>query len=96
MKLVILRKFLEPQITTKKFPVGSILIPKRFRVIVLRVYNFARLADDIADEGVIESKERIRLLNLFTDVLINPELYKKKGETQTNKEKKLLKLFYQQ
>lgn len=53
----------------ENFPVASFIIPKKIRKHVINVYNFARLADDVADEGKMESKERIRLLNLFDKVL---------------------------
>jgi squalene synthase HpnC len=34
----------------ENFPVGSVLVPKRLRADVHRVYAFARTADDLADE----------------------------------------------
>lgn len=34
----------------ENFPVGSFLVPKRLRAHVHRIYAFARIADDIADE----------------------------------------------
>ena len=34
----------------ENFPVGSILVPKRLRPHMHRIYAFARIADDIADE----------------------------------------------
>ena len=35
----------------ENFPVGSILVPKRLRRHVCSIYAFARVADDLADEG---------------------------------------------
>ncbi len=53
----------------ENFPVASFIIPKKLRRHVICVYNFARLADDVADEGELKLSERMRLLNLFRDVL---------------------------
>ncbi|MFN0085926.1 MAG: squalene synthase HpnC [Blastocatellia bacterium] len=35
----------------ENFPVGSLLVPKRLRKHVYSIYAFARVADDLADEG---------------------------------------------
>lgn len=53
----------------ENFPVASIIIPKKLRGHVISVYNFARLADDVADEGTAKTSERLRLLELFDSVL---------------------------
>jgi phytoene synthase len=47
----------------ENFPVGSILLPKAVRRHVYAVYAFARAADDFADEGALESAERLRRLD---------------------------------
>ncbi len=43
----------------ENFPVGSLLIPKRYREPIHLVYMFARVADDFADEGTMSDAERI-------------------------------------
>jgi phytoene synthase len=43
----------------ENFPVASILLPARMRPHVAAVYAFARLADDMADEGDRAAAERI-------------------------------------
>lgn len=47
----------------ENFPVGSILLPARFRPAIAAVYRFARHADDLADEGDVADAERIAALN---------------------------------
>ena len=47
----------------ENFPVGSFLIPKRYREPIHLVYTFARVADDFADEGTMSVAERIDKLN---------------------------------
>lgn len=47
----------------ENFPVGSLLIPKRFRDPIHLVYMYARVADDFADEGLLSAAERIQKLN---------------------------------
>jgi squalene synthase HpnC len=42
----------------ENFPVGSILLPRAMRAPVGVIYNFARSADDIADEGEAAPAER--------------------------------------
>jgi squalene synthase HpnC len=43
----------------ENFPVASTLLPKRLRQPVAVIYAFARIADDIADEGEASSAERL-------------------------------------
>ncbi len=49
----------------ENFPVASILMPRRLRKPVAAIYHFARAADDIADEGDLSAKERLRQLDAF-------------------------------
>ncbi len=49
----------------ENFPVASILMPKRLRKPVAAIYHFARAADDIADEGNLPDKDRLRQLDGF-------------------------------
>lgn len=53
----------------ENFPVGSILLPARFRPAVAAVYHFARHADDLADEGDASNEERLAALNLCSALL---------------------------
>ena len=47
----------------ENFPVASWLIPKHLRIHVATIYNFARRADDLADEGDAKAEERIAALD---------------------------------
>jgi phytoene synthase len=53
----------------ENFPVASILMPRRLRKPVAAIYNFARAADDIADEGDLSNEERLQQLDDFRDEL---------------------------
>lgn len=54
---------------TENFPVGSRLIRKDLRVHVHAFYRFARAADDISDNSLLEPSEKVKRLNIFADVL---------------------------
>lgn len=49
----------------ENFPVASILLPRRLRRAVEIIYNFARQADDFADEGDLPDAERLAKLAEF-------------------------------
>ena len=49
----------------ENFPVASVLCPAHLRPAVVAIYNFARTADDIADEGDASPAERSQALALF-------------------------------
>lgn len=53
----------------ENFPVLSFLVPKHLRKHVAIVYQFARKADDIADEGELTNEERLTQLNEFESQL---------------------------
>jgi squalene synthase HpnC len=53
----------------ENFPVASRLLPGSMRPHVAAVYAFARIADDIADEGVRPPAERQRLLDNWLERL---------------------------
>ena len=54
----------------ENFPVGSILIPKKYRPYFFSVYTFSRLADDIADELDDESSEtKIEALTKLSELI---------------------------
>ncbi len=55
----------------ENFPVASLLIPKNKRKYIAAVYAFARIADDIADEGNLSSATRIAKLIKYKDLFIN-------------------------
>ena len=49
----------------ENFPVASHLLPRPMRPHVAAVYAFARVADDIADEGVESAADRLRRLDIW-------------------------------
>ena len=49
----------------ENFPVASILLPRHLRRPVEIIYNFARQADDFADEGDFSNDERLTKLDAF-------------------------------
>ena len=49
----------------ENFPVGSWLLSKKIRYQMLVFYNFARAADDIADSPILNSKEKLKRLNIL-------------------------------
>jgi len=49
----------------ENFPVASILCPAHLRPAVVAIYNFARTADDLADEGDASPAERSQALALY-------------------------------
>jgi squalene synthase HpnC len=57
---------------TENFPVGSFLIRADLRPHVHSFYRFARAADDIADNPLLEPSEKLRRLNRFDEALMNP------------------------
>jgi len=48
--------------TDENFPVASILIARRHRPAILAFYNFARAADDVADNAMAAPAEKLALL----------------------------------
>jgi len=53
----------------ENFPVLSVFVPKYLQKHVAIVYQFARQADDIADEGNVTALERIEKLNEYEKAL---------------------------
>ncbi|HEX7644976.1 MAG TPA: squalene synthase HpnC [Burkholderiaceae bacterium] len=53
----------------ENFPVASILLPARLRPAVEAIYNFARSADDIADEGDAAPEDRLAALSAYEAAL---------------------------
>lgn len=61
----------------ENFPVASLLIPPQKRYHIFSLYAFARIADDIADEGDLSPKEKIKLLmNYKTDFIEKKNIQK--------------------
>lgn len=54
----------------ENFPVASLLLPRRLREPVRNIYNFARSADDIADEGDATASERLLQLDAYQAALL--------------------------
>lgn len=54
----------------ENFPVGSLLIAKKYREPIHRFYTFARIADDIADSSELPPREKIARLGVMEDVLL--------------------------
>ena len=57
----------------ENFPVASILCPPHLRPAIAAIYAFARAADDIADEGILSTEERLNSLRAFRLALQTPE-----------------------
>lgn len=62
----------------ENFPVGSLLIKKQYRPLVMDYYRFARYADDVADNPKLSMKEKIRQLDELEDLLYERIVYKGK------------------
>lgn len=54
----------------ENFPVGSRFIPKKYREVIHLIYAFARVADDIADEGNAAPAVKIEKLNQWERMLL--------------------------
>lgn len=53
----------------ENFPVASLLLPRKFRHPVARIYRFAREADDFADEGQLPDAARLERLEHYREQL---------------------------
>lgn len=53
----------------ENFPVASLFLPRERRPYIAAIYAFARLADDMADEGTLPPEERLAKLNAWEDKL---------------------------
>jgi squalene synthase HpnC len=84
----------------ENFPVVSFLIPKKLQKHVAIIYWFARTADDFADEGELNSEERLKKINDFEEELNstlegNPKNEFQSALAKTIKDKNLTpQLFY--
>lgn len=59
----------------ENFPVASLLLPAHLRHAVTVIYQFAREADDIADEGNANEAERLNTLQAYEDELLLIQAY---------------------
>jgi squalene synthase HpnC len=59
----------------ENFPVASVLLPAHLRYAVSVIYQFAREADDIADEGDASETERLQALQAYEDELLLIQAY---------------------
>jgi hydroxysqualene synthase len=55
---------------TENFPVASRLVRAEHRPLIMAFYDFARAADDIADDPVLTGEEKVRRLDLMEAALI--------------------------
>ena len=60
----------EKNARNENFPVASFLLPKHMRGHVMAFYNFARNADDVADEPNIGSDEKLSILDDMEKTLL--------------------------
>ena len=65
----------------ENFPVASIFLPKHLRLPVSLIYQFARQADDVADEGQLSIEQRLAALNQYRDELALLQAYIKPKTT---------------
>ncbi len=54
----------------ENFPVASVLCPPRLRPAVVALYQFARTADDLADEGDATAAQRLEALGRYRSQLL--------------------------
>ena len=54
----------------ENFPVSSFLIDSKNGVHIRNFYHFARISDDIADNMLLDSTEKIRILKYFDNLLL--------------------------
>jgi farnesyl-diphosphate farnesyltransferase len=54
----------------ENFPVGSVVIARKYRAPIHCYYNFARNGDDIADSPVLPPQDKIARLDIMEDVLL--------------------------
>ena len=64
----------------ENFPVASWLAPASLRPAIVAIYRFARAADDIADEGNADAKERLAQLDRYDAMLDRIEKGERPGE----------------
>ena len=70
----------------ENFPVASRLLPRRMRPHVAAIYAFARVADDIADEGTLPAAERQIRLDAWRRRLHGAEAAERSSDVPTDHE----------
>jgi phytoene synthase len=70
----------------ENFPVASLLLPRHMRPHIAAVYAFARVADDIADEGNASPAERLAALDAWRARLRDAGLGRPAGGAQPHAE----------
>jgi squalene synthase HpnC len=73
----------------ENFPVGSLIIPKKYRKHFYSVYAFSRIADDIADESNDNPSARIQYLNDLAEMINQID----KFANNPNEQKKIITAF---
>jgi hydroxysqualene synthase len=58
----------------ENFPTGSWIVPKKQRPKIHAIYNFARFADDVADEGSAPKAQRIAHLTALKHSINDPSI----------------------
>ncbi len=80
----------------ENFPVASFIIKKKIKKTIRLFYSFARMADDIADNNKISSKNKLMILNFFDDSIKNEktsDISILNGLIDQNKKKKFSKQY---
>lgn len=57
----------------ENFPVASAIMPKEIRMPIAAIYAFARIADDISDEGTLDDSDRLDKLEELRNFLVEIE-----------------------
>lgn len=57
----------------ENFPVGSLLIAPSLRPMIHAYYRFARMADDVVDNDILTSQEKIARLEALNDILLGKQ-----------------------
>lgn len=84
----------------ENFPVVSFFIPKQLRKHIAIVYQFARQADDIADEGKDPEQERLYKIHLYREALFKtlnhkpPNIFWEAFQNTVNEFSLMQKYFY--
>ena len=60
----------EKSFDDENFPVSSFLIDSKKAVHIKNFYHFARISDDVADNMLLDSSEKIRILKYFDNLLL--------------------------
>ncbi len=77
----------------ENFPVATLLYPKKIRKAAIVLYQFARTGDDIADEGNLSKKERLKKIKVYQDNLTKIKKNNKNLEPLFQDIHKIIKLF---